>query len=97
MNYKKKVWHAHSGTQRADGVFGSLIVKQSKYSDAHANLYDHDLKDHVIILNDWNKQLFDDSYFKYLHADLYKDIDSIFINCKGKSKALKRHKEKLYT
>ena len=45
------MYHAHSGIQRADGIFGAIVVRQN--NDQHAKLYDYDLSDHVIVLNDW--------------------------------------------
>ncbi|XP_041379574.1 laccase-3-like [Gigantopelta aegis] len=50
-------WHAHSGTQRSDGVFGSLVVHQPDSTNPHAALYQHDLPEHVIIVHDWLKEL----------------------------------------
>lgn len=44
-------WHAHSSNQRTDGIFGSLVVRSN--NDPNAHLYDYDLKNHVIVLNDW--------------------------------------------
>ena len=41
------------GFQRADGVFGSLIVRQSKQSDPQSALYDYDLPEHVMLVSDW--------------------------------------------
>jgi L-ascorbate oxidase len=36
---------------RADGMFGPLIVRS--YNDIHSSLYDYDLAEHVITVNDW--------------------------------------------
>ena len=44
-------WHSHVGEQRADGVFGAIIVKPK--NDLNSKEYDYDLNEHVIILNDW--------------------------------------------
>ncbi|CAG5132069.1 unnamed protein product, partial [Candidula unifasciata] len=46
-------WHSHAGTQRADGVFGALIVRQAADREPHRHLYDYDLPEHVMIVNDW--------------------------------------------
>ena len=58
-------------------------MRQAKSKDVHGSLYDHDLKEHVIVLNDWTKEYYDTSYIHYLHSDRYKDIDSILINGRG--------------
>ena len=39
--------------QRSDGVYGALIVHQPKDSDPHGKLYDYDLPEHVLAVNDW--------------------------------------------
>ena len=45
-------YHAHSGAQRADGLYGALIIKDTLAGD----LYDYDLPDqHTLILQDWQK------------------------------------------
>ena len=75
------VWHSHSGTQRADGVFGSFIVRES--NEKHASLYDYDLKEHVIILNDWTRVPFQSQLANYLFSGGYGSVDGILINGKG--------------
>jgi len=46
-------YHAHSGVQRADGLYGALIVKDT----IPGNVYDHDLPDqHTLLLMDWYSQ-----------------------------------------
>jgi len=45
-------YHAHSGAQRTDGLYGALIVKDT----IPGNLYDNDLPDqHTIMLMDWQR------------------------------------------
>ncbi|XP_054084101.1 uncharacterized protein LOC105219789 [Zeugodacus cucurbitae] len=46
-------WHSHTGMQRGDGVFGALIVRRPRATEAHAHLYDFDLSEHKMILQDW--------------------------------------------
>ncbi|XP_789921.3 L-ascorbate oxidase [Strongylocentrotus purpuratus] len=48
-------WHSHAGVHRADGVYGSLIVRQSSESDPHRALYDKDDPYHVITIKEWSK------------------------------------------
>ena len=67
MNYTFKAlpsgthwYHAHSGAQRTDGLYGALIVKDTLSGD----LYDHDLPDqHTLILQDWQKDASIDLFY----------------------------------
>ena len=43
------MWHSHAASQRAD-LAGALVVWAN---DVHSKLYDYDLSEHVIVLNDW--------------------------------------------
>ena len=64
-----------------DGVFGSLIIREA--TDTHSKLYDFDIKEHVIILNEWTRQPFETIYAPFLHDALYGTVNSILINGKG--------------
>ncbi|XP_030377482.1 iron multicopper oxidase fer1 [Scaptodrosophila lebanonensis] len=46
-------WHSHTGMQRGDGVFGALIIRKPKASEPHGGLYDFDLSEHVMVVQDW--------------------------------------------
>ncbi|XP_014240579.1 laccase-4-like [Cimex lectularius] len=46
-------YHSHSGLQKVNGLFGSLIVRDQKKHEAFGYLYDYDLPSHVILVNDW--------------------------------------------
>jgi L-ascorbate oxidase len=46
-------YHAHAGTQRADGVFGPLIVHEYEKNNIHLDKYDYDLPEHIVTMNDW--------------------------------------------
>ncbi|XP_073832591.1 multicopper oxidase 1 [Musca autumnalis] len=46
-------WHSHTGMQRGDGVFGALIIKRPRNEDPHGHLYDFDLSEHTMIVQDW--------------------------------------------
>ncbi|KAH8329363.1 hypothetical protein KR074_008677, partial [Drosophila pseudoananassae] len=46
-------WHSHTGMQRGDGVFGALIIRKPKATEPHGALYDFDLSDHVMVVQDW--------------------------------------------
>ena len=46
-------YHAHSGEQRADGLYGALIVRD----DLPGNVYDYDNPEkHTLLLMDWQRQ-----------------------------------------
>ena len=45
------MYHSHSGIERADGLFGAIIVRDKE--DIHSKLYDFDLPEHVVVFNDW--------------------------------------------
>lgn len=48
------MWHAHTGVQLTDGIFGALIVRQSPRRDPHFKEYDVDDPNHVIVINEWS-------------------------------------------
>ena len=46
-------YHAHSGAQRTDGLYGAFIVRDT----LPGNLYDHDYPDqHTFLLMDWQRE-----------------------------------------
>ena len=49
-------YHAHSGLQREDGVFGALIVRQSPQREPHIARYDFDRPEHTVVLSAWYPQ-----------------------------------------
>ncbi|XP_033107321.1 laccase-2-like [Anneissia japonica] len=49
-------WHAHSGYQRDDGMYGSLIVRQAREVEHNGYAYDFDLPEHVMMLADWKSR-----------------------------------------
>lgn len=42
-------YHSHSGLQKADGIYGALIVRLPKMS----KLFDHDLPEFTFLVSDW--------------------------------------------
>ncbi|KOC69894.1 Laccase-4, partial [Habropoda laboriosa] len=50
------LWHAHTGSQKLDGIFGSFIVRVPSVEEPYSHLYDYDLASHVIVINDWFKE-----------------------------------------
>nr|CAD7396801.1 unnamed protein product [Timema poppensis] len=48
------LWHAHTGSQIVDGLFGALIVRQADGKDPLRYLYDVDDKNYVVVVSDWS-------------------------------------------
>ncbi|XP_041367041.1 laccase-4-like [Gigantopelta aegis] len=65
-------YHSHTGVQLADGVNGAFVVRQPQDIDPNRALYDHDLSEHVIVVNDWPTE-FNTAMSLYLHLmhDIY--------------------------
>ena len=74
-------WHAHSAMQRADGIFGALIIRTA--TDYHANLYDVDSSGHVVIINDWLHEPVMSKVTSIWFGDDQENADGILINGKG--------------
>lgn len=77
------MWHAHSGLQRADGVFGSLVVHEPNNMNPYINQYDFDLTEHVIIVNDWINQTAIAKFSGHFHYEGDNKPNSILINGRG--------------
>lgn len=76
-------WHAHGGMQRSNGIFGALVIRQSSKQEPHINVYDHDLPEHVIMINDWMKDVMISKFTAHHHSFGSERPDSILINGKG--------------
>ncbi|XP_046745052.1 laccase-3-like [Diprion similis] len=50
-NEGTQFWHSHHGSQRIDGLYGSIVIRTPK--PLHRNLYDYDRPEDVIVLSDW--------------------------------------------
>lgn len=77
------MWHSHSGLQRADGLFGAVVVRQNKIDEGvYASLYDYDLSDHVIVMNDWFEKPIALEFALHVHTDRtrFNYADAILIN-----------------
>lgn len=44
-----------SAVQKLDGLAGALIVRNKEEEDPLSSLYDKDLPEHVIVVQDWTK------------------------------------------
>ncbi|XP_043281462.1 laccase-5-like isoform X2 [Venturia canescens] len=76
-------WHAHTGLQRMDGLYGSIIVRQPPSRDPNSNLYDYDLPTHVVLISDWMHGYSAEKYPGHYHADTGQDPDNVLINGRG--------------
>ncbi|KAJ8670518.1 hypothetical protein QAD02_001777 [Eretmocerus hayati] len=74
-------WHSHIGSQRADGLYGALIIHPSVYDDRHYKHYEHD--EHHIIIGDWSHLDGNSAFFKENHDRLVLP-DTILVNGKGR-------------
>nr|KAG5697890.1 hypothetical protein BaRGS_026828 [Batillaria attramentaria] len=73
-------WHAHTGLQRGEGVFGSFIVRQPPSREPHIDEYDFDLPEHVIVVNEWQHRPLVEIYTSSQHADGQQAADAVLIN-----------------
>lgn len=76
-------WHAHAGIQRSDGFFGPIIAHQYEDRNPHLSLYDYDLQEHVITVNDWLNNTSIEKFAGHHHNNDNMNPDSILINGKG--------------
>lgn len=75
-------WHAHAGMQRADGIFGALVVRETA-SNAVQTLYDHDLPEHTVLVHDWLDQYTSSKFSLHHHGMADNQPSSILINGRG--------------
>jgi FtsP/CotA-like multicopper oxidase with cupredoxin domain len=55
-------YHAHSGHQKANGVYGGIIVRAPTDDNPNAHLYDFDLPEHLILASDWMHHLAEEDF-----------------------------------
>ncbi|CAG9797216.1 unnamed protein product [Chironomus riparius] len=55
-------YHSHSGHQKANGIFGALVVRAPDNTNPNRHLYDYDLPEHIIIVSDWMHHLAEDDF-----------------------------------
>jgi L-ascorbate oxidase len=68
--------------QRGDGAYGALIIEDTK--DPHRHLYDFDLPEHTLILNDWLHQPSQSSFILHHFGNGDNKPVSMLINGKGR-------------
>jgi len=64
-------------------VFGAIIVHENEKNNPYLNVYDYDLKEHVIIVNDWINDTAIAKFSGHHHNDGDNKPSSILINGKG--------------
>ncbi|XP_045468970.1 laccase-4-like isoform X1 [Harmonia axyridis] len=77
-------WHSHTGMQRGDGVFGAFIVHVPEEEDLHKELYDYDLKEHVMILMDWDHVTGMQKFTSHHHNDGDNKPTNLLVNGLGR-------------
>jgi FtsP/CotA-like multicopper oxidase with cupredoxin domain len=55
-------YHSHAGHQKANGIYGALIVRTPHENHPNEKLYDHDLPDHLIVASDWMLHLAEEDF-----------------------------------
>ena len=58
----------------AEGLTGAFIVREPLSKEPHGDLYDEDLSDHVIMINDWTDIDFMEIYEEENHDRFIADI-----------------------
>lgn len=76
-------WHSHTGLQKIDGLYGSVIVRQPPNKDPNSNLYDYDLTTHVVLISDWMHEDAAERYPGRLAVNTGQDPETVLINGKG--------------
>uniref|UniRef100_A0A1B6FJ43 Laccase n=1 Tax=Cuerna arida TaxID=1464854 RepID=A0A1B6FJ43_9HEMI len=77
-------WHSHTGLQRGDGHFGSLIIRTTDSENPHLGLYDQDLSEHTMLILDWSHQLGVAMFTAHYHSDGDNKPKSMLVNGKGR-------------
>lgn len=77
-------WHSHAGIQRSDGAFGALIVRQPETRTANAHLYEFDLSEHTLFIQDWIHVTAVNNFNSFHHSIGDNKPTNILINGKGK-------------
>lgn len=79
-------WHSHVGMQRADGVFGALVVRETLriLPLQIQRIYEHNLHERILIMQDWKHKTGTNSFSSFHHSFGDNKPLNILINGKGK-------------
>jgi FtsP/CotA-like multicopper oxidase with cupredoxin domain len=75
-------YHSHAGHQKANGIYGALIVRAPHEHNPNKKLYDFDLPDHLIIATDWMHHLAEEDFPGVISRSVL--TESILINGHGR-------------
>ena len=74
-----------------------MIVRQPRYDETHANLYDYDLEEHVIQLIDWIHESSAAKFQAHYHSNGTNKPDTILVNGMGRFRRFAFQNQTLYT
>ena len=77
-------WHAHTGMQRSDGIYGALTVRQPRAVEHNNDTYDYDLPEHAMLLTDWLDSPVLDKFIAHHYSNGNNKPEAFLINGKGK-------------
>lgn len=69
--------------QRTDGALGALIVRQPMKNIRYGRLYDYDLPEHILVVQDWDIRTGTSSFNSFHHSIGNNKPKNILINGKG--------------
>lgn len=75
-------YHSHAGHQKANGIYGALIVRAPNDTNPNAGLYDFDLTHHLILGADWMHHLAEEDFPGVISRSVL--TESILINGHGR-------------
>nr|XP_023019016.1 laccase-1-like [Leptinotarsa decemlineata] len=90
-------WHSHIGMQRADGVYGPLIVHIPEEEDPHSQFYDYDLSEHTMTIIDWDKQIGIETFLSHHHNIGDNKPPTLLINGYGRFRQFTAENRTIYT
>nr|XP_053649016.1 uncharacterized protein LOC128700086 [Cherax quadricarinatus] len=90
-------WHSHSGFQRADGMFGSLVIREPREHDPQKHLYDEDDFRHMFVLTDWLDGLGIEKFVNHHHTEHDNKPYNLLVNGRGKHVKFARDGTEVYT
>lgn len=79
------LYHAHSGAESSDGLFGAFIVRQPEKIEPHRKLYDFDKNEHVMVISEWSHGFAIQSILDTIPLS----VESLLVNGKGVHKDTK--------
>lgn len=55
-------YHSHAGHQKANGLYGALIVRAPEQHNPNSHLFDFDLPEHMIMASEWMHHLAEEDF-----------------------------------